>query len=406
MEFPKLNKDLAIISKLGDNPNIDDDLSSAGLKAKFDESALILQKFLNEELIAELDRLFAGGDSVPVDGLNMNGAINMNNNPLQNVRDPSSEHEALNLRYALKNFLSTARNINGKSLENDIVLTAEDVGARSNTWLPTPAEIGARPNSWTPTAEQVGARPNTWLPTIAEIGAAPAGFGLGGTCRTTQNWDDATECGFWTAYEGLPPSINGVYYHGIVYEFSDFVYQDIKRTGDNFDSTTLTRKRNSDGVWSEWEWVNPPMTPGVEYRTTERINGNTVYKKAESDGEILYRLDGESTWRRARTIKKLLWQNASPASEFAKQDVSVDLSGCQRLIVDFTANVENWNIQMSHECNATGETLLFVPSTAGLHYRSMEIHANKISFYNGNAAANVNDNSCVPLIIYGIKEAT
>ena len=37
------------------------------------------------------------------------------------------------------------RTINGKSLENNIWLTAADVGARSNTWLPTPAEIGAIP---------------------------------------------------------------------------------------------------------------------------------------------------------------------------------------------------------------------------------------------------------------------
>lgn len=35
------------------------------------------------------------------------------------------------------------RTINGHSLENDIWLTAADVGARSNTWLPTPQEIGA-----------------------------------------------------------------------------------------------------------------------------------------------------------------------------------------------------------------------------------------------------------------------
>lgn len=37
------------------------------------------------------------------------------------------------------------RTINGKSLENNIVLTAADVGARPNTWFPTPAEINAQP---------------------------------------------------------------------------------------------------------------------------------------------------------------------------------------------------------------------------------------------------------------------
>ena len=33
------------------------------------------------------------------------------------------------------------------------------------------------------------------------------------------------------------------------------------------------------GTWGEWEWVNPPMMTGVEYRTTERHNGKSVYAK-------------------------------------------------------------------------------------------------------------------------------
>ncbi len=37
------------------------------------------------------------------------------------------------------------RTINGHSLEANIWLTAADVGARSNTWFPTPAEINAQP---------------------------------------------------------------------------------------------------------------------------------------------------------------------------------------------------------------------------------------------------------------------
>jgi hypothetical protein len=34
-----------------------------------------------------------------------------------------------------------------------------------------------------------------------------------------------------------------------------------------------------EGVWSQWEWVNPPMVLGVEYRTTERWQGKPVYTK-------------------------------------------------------------------------------------------------------------------------------
>ena len=33
------------------------------------------------------------------------------------------------------------------------------------------------------------------------------------------------------------------------------------------------------GVWQPLEWDNPPMIPGVEYRTTERFDGKPVYAK-------------------------------------------------------------------------------------------------------------------------------
>lgn len=46
------------------------------------------------------------------------------------------------------------------------------------------------------------------------------------------------------------------------------------------------------------EHENPPYEIGVEYRTTERIGGKAVYKKRESSGEILYRLDGETAWNK------------------------------------------------------------------------------------------------------------
>ena len=38
-------------------------------------------------------------------------------------------------------------------------------------------------------------------------------------------------------------------------------------------------KRKQGGTWQPWEWENPPMLPGVEYRTTERSNGSVVYRK-------------------------------------------------------------------------------------------------------------------------------
>lgn len=56
------------------------------------------------------------------------------------------------------------------------------------------------------------------------------------------------------------------------------------------------RMQKRAGVWEPFEWIEPPMNTGVEYRTTERINGKAVYKK-NVDGVIQYRLDGETEWK-------------------------------------------------------------------------------------------------------------
>ena len=54
MAITKLTTDLAIISKLSDEPNDVDGLSGAELKAKFDEAGLTIQDYINDTLIPEL----------------------------------------------------------------------------------------------------------------------------------------------------------------------------------------------------------------------------------------------------------------------------------------------------------------------------------------------------------------
>lgn len=43
---------------------------------------------------------------------------------------------------------------------------------------------------------------------------------------------------------------------------------------------------NGDGSWGEWEYINPPMESGIEYRTTERFWGRPVYYKIIDCGQI------------------------------------------------------------------------------------------------------------------------
>ena len=40
------------------------------------------------------------------------------------------------------------------------------------------------------------------------------------------------------------------------------------------------------GKWNPWEWINPPMADGVEYRTTKRDNGKPVYVTSVNFGAL------------------------------------------------------------------------------------------------------------------------
>ena len=67
MAITKLDKDMDIIQKLGDEPNDVDGLSSADLKAKFDEGNNAIKEWINESFIPDVERELeiAIRDSVP-----------------------------------------------------------------------------------------------------------------------------------------------------------------------------------------------------------------------------------------------------------------------------------------------------------------------------------------------------
>lgn len=55
----RFTEDMNIISKLGDNPNVDNNLSAADLKEKFDEGGKKVKDFLNNILIEEIENSVA-----------------------------------------------------------------------------------------------------------------------------------------------------------------------------------------------------------------------------------------------------------------------------------------------------------------------------------------------------------
>lgn len=150
------------------------------------------------------------------------------------------------------NWMPTASDVGARA--NTWTPTAQEVGARPDDWMPTAEQVGARPNTWTPTAEDVGARPNTWMPTAEDVGARentwmPTAEQVGARPNTwTPNYVDV----------GAAPAIEDATYEGCYYRM----------------------------VGSEKEWINPPMVLGEEYRTTERLDRLVVYTKIMNFGEM------------------------------------------------------------------------------------------------------------------------
>lgn len=129
------------------------------------------------------------------------------------------------------------------------------------------------------------------------IGAAQDGYGLG---RPTGKYiTDANEA-----------VLGGFYYWGRNAKNTPFEYgamiviprssgslskpnvtqiASMDQSGDYALSSILAVRKSTsdgDGAWGEWEYLNPPMSLGVEYRTTERYWGKPVYVKLVDCGNI------------------------------------------------------------------------------------------------------------------------
>ena len=118
-------------------------------------------------------------------------------------------------------------------------------------------------------------------------GKAPAGYGLGETLPTA----DANEysgTGFFNSVVNSPTAPQRWTILQIHLVLGNVVRKDqlAFRAGSTFTEIAVRKYTNEDG-FTPWEWLNPPMKPGVEYRTTERRNGLPVYTQFKNLGKIV-----------------------------------------------------------------------------------------------------------------------
>lgn len=126
---------------------------------------------------------------------------------------------------------------------------------------------------------------------------APGGFGWGDSKALTFSTDEEFKTYFETnilekSYRNI---VTASIYIADVYGYRMQMFatsNEGKLTGGvrffcmAMDGTTFSRCIDESGNWQPWEYVNPPMQLGVEYRTTERYNSKPVYVKAVSLGVL------------------------------------------------------------------------------------------------------------------------
>lgn len=129
------------------------------------------------------------------------------------------------------------------------------------------------------------------------IGAAPDGFGLGniGKLLTPEDNLDEVKTNGWYRWgrkappQGTLPSVIGqsmdatlirVWGNGAV------CYQESINITDETGHGCLCARTIYASTIYPWEWVNPPMQTGAEYRTTQRFWGKPVYYKIVDCGQI------------------------------------------------------------------------------------------------------------------------
>lgn len=117
----------------------------------------------------------------------------------------------------------------------------------------------------------------------ANIAAAPDGFGLGNgrvTLTASDDLDNVTGNG-WYSWGSLTPAnapaLINVY--SIPAYCAMFMIDSSQIVVSSNDRNNMAIRTKNIAGWTPWEYINPPLKPGVEYRTTERYLGKPVYIK-------------------------------------------------------------------------------------------------------------------------------
>lgn len=201
-------------------------------------------------------------DWLRLDGSNaMLADINADGHTVTGLKDPEIDTDAVSLGYLNDHFRpADAPTLKATYDEETSTLVYENVPEAFDQWLDE---------------EEANAL------------YAPAGYGLGDIVLLTSADDINTlkKNGWYCWQESSKPAniptLNGTYYMDSLRVWGNgaVCYQEMVDMSDSSGRGNKIQRTIYGSNVGEWEWQNPPMTLGVEYRTTERHNGKAVYAK-------------------------------------------------------------------------------------------------------------------------------
>ena len=285
---PTFDEDMDIIQKLDDEPNDVGGLSAEQLKAEFDSAGNKTKDFINNELIPSIiaeeltEEARAAAEAERV----ANEQERVSNENERIVAEEKRETEILKV----ENLTVEAETIPSDSVASAEVTVNEQTGGFNVRFsIPKGAdgkdgENGQDGNGdmkasvYDPQgkAQDVFAYTDNGL-----AGKAPAGFGLGENTAYAPDydWNKISGSGYYIGSVNAP---DGAWWIGQHIESSEGIIQFARR---NTPAVYCVRSKVN-GEWQPWEYINPPMELGVEYRTTERYLGKPVYARVVDVGNV------------------------------------------------------------------------------------------------------------------------
>jgi hypothetical protein len=243
------------------------------------------------------------------------------------IQNQAVAKEFLVVKGQITNHENRKDNPHGVTIAQIGAAPASHITNKSNPHGVTAAQVGATPASHATdknnphgvTIAQIGAAPASHVTdknnphgvTLAQIGAAPAS---GFEAYYSVSTDAELNTKIAELTEAQPAKTEKTYEFNLTYTAgnnlpSGFMSVTIHKYGASNAAVTAVSFLNRilylhrelyNGTWLEWEWENPPMVPGVEYRTTERYNGKPVYIKEISCGSVsatgITRIPCEISW--------------------------------------------------------------------------------------------------------------